>query len=102
MITETPQIEREPRSGGTALLLIISAATIVTVAAEAAFIHWATWALLPLIVLAIVGVAAGVVAAVGRLVDDGEIARPARSAATPETEPRMAQPSAVRRPALGH
>jgi hypothetical protein len=102
MITETSQIEREPRSGGTALLLIISAATIVTVAAEAAFIHWASWALLPLIVLGIVGVAAGVVAAVGRLVDDGEIAAPARSAATPETDPRAAEPSAVRLPALGH
>lgn len=102
MITETPQSEREPRSGGTALLVIISTATILTVAAEAAFIHWATWALLPVIVLAIVGVAGGVVAAVGRLVDDGEIAASARSEAARKTESREVAPAAAHRPLLGH
>lgn len=101
MSNDTPQSEREPRSGGTALLVIIAAATILTVTAEAAFIHWASWALLPLIVLAIVGVAAGVVAAVGRLVDDGEIIAPSRPEAAREPQStELAVPA--RRPALGH
>src|SRR3954471_24155867 len=102
MITEPPQSEREPRSGGTALLLIISAATIVTVAAEAAFIHWATWALLAVVLLGIVVLASAVVAAVGRLVDDGEIAGPARFPVEREHQPREAAPAPARRPALGH
>jgi hypothetical protein len=102
MITDAPQSEREPRSGGTALLLIISTATILTVGAEAAFIHWASWALLPLIVLGIVGIAAGVVAAVGRLVDDGEIVTPTRAEASSEPQSNDVAAVPARRPALGH
>jgi hypothetical protein len=102
MTTETPQPATRPASGGTALLVTISAATILTVSAEAAFIHWAAWALLPLIALAIVLVAAGVVAAVGRLIDDGEIATPSR-AATPAEQPAPAPaPQRATRPVLGH
>jgi hypothetical protein len=69
MITETPHTEPRSAVGGTALLLVISFATILTVAAEAAFMTRASWALLPVIVLAIVAVAGAVVAAVGRLID---------------------------------
>jgi hypothetical protein len=72
MSTETPT-ESRTGLGGTALLLVVSFATVVTVTAEAAFMHWATWALLPVIVLAIVAIAAGVVAAVGRLIDEGDV-----------------------------
>lgn len=68
MITETPHTEPRSSFGGTALLLVISFATILTVAAEAAFMTLASWALLPVIVLLIVVVAGAVVAAVGRLI----------------------------------
>jgi hypothetical protein len=73
MPEETPTDQSRTGFGGTALLLVVSFATIVTVAAEAAFMHWATWAILPVIVLAIVAIAAGVVAAVGRLIDEGDV-----------------------------
>jgi hypothetical protein len=69
MITETPHHERRANVGGTALLLIVSFATILTVAAEAAFMTLASWALLPVIVLAIVLVAGAVVGTVSRLID---------------------------------
>lgn len=72
MITETQTDERRAGMGGTALLLVIATATIVTVAAEAAFMHWATWALLPVIVVAIVIIAVAVVTAVSRLIDSGD------------------------------
>jgi hypothetical protein len=72
MITDTPQDERRAGIGGTALLLIVSFATIITVAAEAAFMSRASWALLPVIVLAIVIVAAAVVGTVSRLIDSGD------------------------------
>lgn len=72
MPTQTPR--PQPRGGfdGTALMLVVAFATIVTVAAEAAFMSRASWTLLPVIVLAIVVIAAGVVAAVGRLIDEGD------------------------------
>jgi hypothetical protein len=76
MITQTSEEERRA-TGGTALLLVISIATIATVAAEAAFIYRASWTLLPVIVLAIIVVAAGVVGAVGRLIDGETSGRPA-------------------------
>jgi hypothetical protein len=74
MITETPQDERRAATGGTALLLIVSFATILTVAAEGLFISRASWALLPVIVASIIVVAAVVVGAVSRLIgpDDSE------------------------------
>jgi hypothetical protein len=80
MITETPRPEGRTGMGGTALLLVIATATIVTVAAEAAFIHWATWALLPVIVLAVVVIAAAVVIAVSRLIDSGDTPSGGRTA----------------------
>ena len=72
MNTDTPQDERRTGMGGTALLLIVSFATIITVAAEAAFISRASWALLPIIVLGIVVVAAVVVGAISRLIDSSD------------------------------
>ncbi len=94
-----------PPRGGTGLLLIVSGATIFTVAAEAAFMHWASWALLPVIVATILLVAAVVVAAVGRLVDDGELAASPIRAAAPETEPAPVRgagtPVAAGRVAIG-
>jgi len=77
MNTETSQDERRTGMGGTALLLIVSFATILTVAAEAAFISRASWALLPVIVLGIVVVAAVVVGAIGRLIDSSDDSTPA-------------------------
>jgi hypothetical protein len=105
MTTDTSPIQRRPASGGNALLVIVSTATIVTIAAEAAFIHWASWALLPVIMLAIILIAGAVVATVARLIDDGELAAPSRPAPAP-AEPQAHQPATVPatapRAVLGH
>jgi hypothetical protein len=101
MTSDTPQTRR-PASGGTALLLIVSFATIITVAAEAAFVRWGTWALLPVMLLAIVVIAAVVVTAVGRLIDDGEIVAAPRAAEAVDAEPEATPVPAMRHlPVLG-
>src|SRR3954453_20737331 len=102
MTTQTGTPEPEP-PGGTALLLIVSLATIVTVAGEAVFIRSATWTLLPLAVLGIICIAAVVVSAVGRLIDDGEISASARRTTEPvEAQPAPSDDVARARPVLGH
>ena len=96
----TPQPTRRRRIaiGGTGFLIIVAFATIVTVAAEAAFISAASWALLPVILAFVIVMAIGVVAAAARLVEDGEVA----SAALPEPEPerQRAPTPVVSRPAV--
>jgi hypothetical protein len=59
----TDPIPEEP-AGGTGLLLVISFATILVVAAEAAFIALASWALLPVILATVIVMAIVVIAAV--------------------------------------
>jgi hypothetical protein len=103
VMTEQPNTSTRPASGGTGLMLTISAATIITVALEAGFIAAASWLLLPGILLVIILMAALVVRAVARVLEDGAVA-------TPKLRPRPvreapAQPEARRapaRPALGH
>jgi predicted permease len=102
-MTSQPASRPRPASGGTGLLVTISAATIVTVALEAGFVAIASWALLPAIVLVIVVMAALVVRAVVRVIDDGAVAD-ARPAARPERE-AVEEPTLRRAPsipALGH
>lgn len=101
MIAETSQTTRRREAGGTGLLLLISTATIVTVAAEAAFVHWASWGLLAAVIGLIIAFAATIAAAIGRLIDDGEIAAPPRVEVprAAETREPVAAPS---RPALTH
>jgi hypothetical protein len=57
--------------GGTGFFLVVSIATIVTVALEAAFISIGSWALLPAIMLVLILMALGVVGAAVRLAGDG-------------------------------
>jgi hypothetical protein len=102
MPSRTPS-QAPSASGGTGLLLTISAATIVTVALEAGFIAIGSWALLPAMILVILLITGVVIGAVGRVLKDGAVAaprvpaRPAREAAT-DGEPRPV----ASRPALGH
>jgi hypothetical protein len=102
-MTTQPASRPRPASGGTGLLLTISAATIITVALEAGFIAVASWALLPAILLAILAMAGLVVHAVSRVIDDGAVADP-----HPMTRPQRvaAEHAGVRRapsvPVLGH
>jgi hypothetical protein len=101
-MTSQPPSPTRPASGGTGLLLIISAATVVTVALEAGFIAIASWALLPLMLLVILLITGGVIRAVGRIIDDGAVASP-RMPARPDREEAIdagARPL-TSRPALG-
>jgi uncharacterized membrane protein len=68
MITETPTESQESR-GGTGLMLIVSAATVVTIILEALFVAWGSWTLLPAMVLFILVLAGTVVGAVAHLID---------------------------------
>lgn len=67
-----PTPPRRRAFGGTGFFLVVSIATIVTVALESAFISAATWALLPAIVLTLIVAAFCVIAAVGRLLEDDD------------------------------
>ena len=102
-MTAQPDSRPRPASGGTGLMLIISAATMITVALEAGFIAIASWALLPVIVLVIVALGGLVVGAVRRVIEDGAVAGP-RRAARPEHEavPDAAVRHAPSIPVLGH
>ena len=75
MTTEPSPTSSSDGRGGTALLVIVSVATIVTIIVEALFVKWGSWLLLPLVLLMIVVLAACVVGAVGRLIDGNRSVR---------------------------
>jgi hypothetical protein len=104
-MTTEPTTSAPRRSfGGTGLLLLVSFATIFTVTFESLFIHWASWALLAAVVAQIIIAAVVIVAAVGRLIDDGEIAAaPApRQTAEAAQAPAPARTAPAPRAVLGH
>jgi len=70
MITEPTS---QDDAGGTGLLLVVSIATVLVVAAEGFFIAFASWWMLPLIVLGVVLMAGLVIGAVIRTIDDGTL-----------------------------
>src|SRR3954467_11306033 len=89
-------------AGGTGLLLVVSIATILVVAVEGVFIAFASWWMLPLMMLGIVLMAGLVIGAVIRTIDDGPLAggRP-----KPREEPAPAVVETARplaRVATGH
>lgn len=98
-MTPQPTHRRQIAIGGTGFFLVVSIATIVTVALEAVFISVATWALLPLILLMLILMAIGVVAFALRLAEDGEIASVELPDPQPAPEPRSA-PAPIGRPTL--
>ena len=103
MTSQTTTPRRRVSIGGTGFLLIVAFATIVTVAAEAAFVSAATWALLPVIMAFVIVMAVGVVSAAARLVEHGEVASAALPDVEPEPEPqRTPAPVVGRRAALAH
>src|SRR3954454_20150237 len=76
-------------AGGTGLLLVVSFATILVVATEGVFIAFASWWMLPLMMLGIVLMAGLVIGAVIRTIDDGTLAG-GRGKPRVETEPAPA------------
>jgi fatty acid desaturase len=70
-------------SSGLGLLAVVSFGVVITVIAECAFIAYASWLLLPLIMLTVIGVAVAVVATVVHALDDTPELRETRAAATP-------------------
>ena len=71
MLIPTSQ-PRRTSLGGTGLFLIVSGATIVTVALISAFTTLESWVLLPAIMLVLLLMAGTVVGAIGRLLGDEE------------------------------
>jgi fatty acid desaturase len=61
-------------AGGTGLLLVVSIATVLVVIAEGVFIAFASWWMLPLMMLGIILMAGLVIGAVIRTIDDGSLA----------------------------
>jgi hypothetical protein len=91
-------------AGGTGLLLVVSIATVLVVAVEGVFIAFASWWMLPLMMLGIVLMAGLVIGAVIRTIDDGSLAggRP-KPRETPEPAPAEAAAARpVPRVATGH
>ncbi len=78
--------------GGTGLLFVVSFATILIVAGEAAFIAFASWWLLPLVLLAVIAMAIVVIGAVIRTIDDGSLVGASKPRVQDEREPAV-QPS---------
>ena len=102
-MTSQPAPRTPPASGGTGLIITISAATIITVALEAGFVAAASWLLLPFMLLVIVFMTGVVLVAVGRVLEGGTVAspkRPPRPARAPVGEPET--PRVSSRPVLGH
>ena len=99
-MTAQPSPRRRTAIGGDGLLLVVSLATVATVALECAFIAVASWALLPAIVALLVLMAVGVVRTVGRLIDGGEVAAPRVPEPAATAQPAPVRP-ATTRPALG-
>ncbi len=60
-------------AGGTGLLFVVSIATIIAVIAESVFIAFASWWMLPLMMLGIVVMAGLVIGAVIRTIGDGTL-----------------------------
>ena len=59
-------------NGGDGLLFLIATAIILVVGAEAAFIAFSSWWLLGFVLVGAIGAAIGVVAALTRLLGDGD------------------------------
>lgn len=101
-MTDPSNTSTRATTGGTGLMLTISAATILTVALEAGFIAAASWLLLPGILLVIILMAALVVRAVGRVLEDGAVASPKLPARPVRGAPATADARrAPARPVLG-
>jgi hypothetical protein len=93
-MTRTPSSEP---AGGDELMIVIAAAVIAVVAAEAAFIVYASWLLLPLIMLGVILAAVGVTYALVRTIDN-DTAIP-----VPTAKPRpAAEPAPTAAPARVH
>jgi hypothetical protein len=92
MNTESPR-------GGTGLMLVISTATILVIAAECFFISMASYWLLAAVLLLIVAMVCVVIAAVLHTIDGGPVI--ARTAPAPQPRERAAAQPA-RHVAIGH
>jgi hypothetical protein len=88
-------------AGGTGLLLVVSIATVLVVIAEGAFIAFADWWMLPLMMLGIVLMVGIVIGAVLRTIDDGSIAG-GRPKPREEVEPAAEPARPLARVATGH
>jgi fatty acid desaturase len=89
-------------TGGTGLMLVVSFATILIVAGEAAFIAFASWWLLPLILLAVIAMAIVVIGAVIRTIDDGSLGGAAKPREQDEREPTAEPARPLPRVVPGH
>jgi hypothetical protein len=91
---DTKPKTHEP-AGGDGLFFIIAFAIVAVVTIEAAFIAFASWWLMSLVLLLVVLAAIGVSAALVRLMtDDTPVALPSRNPA-PEPEAPAARPARV-------
>jgi hypothetical protein len=91
-MTTEARTHHEP-AGGDGLLFLIAMAVVAVVTVEGLFIAFASWWLMSLVVLFVIGAAICVAAALVRLIDDDTpLGRPQRK---PEPEP-VAAPAAIR------
>jgi hypothetical protein len=89
-------------TGGTGLMFVVSFATIFIVAGEAAFIAFASWWLLPLILLAVIAMAIVVIGAVIRTIDDGSLVGASKPREQDEWEPAVEPSRSLPRVVPGH
>jgi fatty acid desaturase len=98
----TPESTSQNDAGGTGLLLVVSIATVLVVIAEGVFIAFASWWMLPLMMLGIVLMAGLVIGAVIRTIDDGSLAG-GRAKPREDVEPAPAEAARpLPRVAIGH
>jgi hypothetical protein len=92
-----PTPSKSEPAGGDGLLFIIAFAIVAVVTVEAAFIAFASWWLMSLVLLFVVITAVGVATALVRLMDDDTpVALPARKP-DPAPEVSVARPAATAR-----
>ena len=89
-------------AGGTGLLVVVSFATIFIVALEAVFITYATWWMLPLMLLAVILMAIVVIGAVMRTIGDDSPTPVPKPRENVEPQPAAAPARPLPRVVAGH
>jgi len=86
----TPKTRTSEPAGGDELMMVIAVAVILVVAAEAAFVAYASWLLLPFTLLGVILAAVGVIFALLRTIDSDTAIPTPRAKPQPSAEPALA------------